>query len=237
MKKKSMVVAVIIVCFILMVSVYSAVAAGPASPPKLTIDPSKTAFFLLHWQNELVSPKGKMAGDLPKLIAAAHNIEHTQDALRASRENGVFVIYVNIRFRPGYPEFPINIGGIAGHVKEAKAFLKGSWGDEPIDQLKPLENETIIFNSSSNAFCYTDLELILRNRGITNLVLTGMCTNWVVESTARDSLNRCYSCYILEDCCNSWNRAMHDWAINNILPSFATISNSKAYIEALGEAK
>lgn len=237
MKKRSMVAGVIIAFSMTLVCVYSAMAAGPTSPPKLTIDPARTAFLLLHWQKDLASPKGKFAGDLPKLIEAAHNIENTQDALKASRETGVFVIYVNIGYRPGYPEFPPDIGGIAGHVKETKAFLKGSWGDEPVDELKPLENETIIFNSSSNAFCYTDLELILRNRGIKNLVLTGMCTNWVVESTAREALNRCYSAYILEDCCNSWNRAMHDWAIKNILPSFATISNSKAYIEALKEAK
>jgi nicotinamidase-related amidase len=234
MEKKHRAAASMIVFFVMMLFAYSAMAAELTSPAKLTIDPAKTALLLLHWQNDLVSPKGKFAGDLPKLIEAAQNIENTQAVLKASREKGVFVIYVVLSYRPGYPEFPADIGGIAGHVKEAKAFLRGSWGAEPIDQLKPLENEPVVFNSSSDAFCYTDLELIFRNRGIKNLVITGMCTNFVVESTARGALNRCYSACVLEDCCNSFNRGMHDWAIKNILPSFATISNSKAYIEALG---
>lgn len=208
-------------------------AKEPSSVTALTIDPARTALLMLHWQNDLASPKGKFAGDLPKLIAAARNIEHTQAALKASREKGVFVIYINLSFKPGFPEFPTNAGGIAGHVKEAGAFLRDSWGAEVIDQLKPLESESVIFNSSSSAFCYTDLELVLRNRGITNIVLTGLVTNFVVESTAREGLNRCYAVTILEDCCNGFSRDMHEWAIKNILPSFGTISNSKTYIKAL----
>lgn len=238
MKKWCMVFgSVIVLVTMCMVLSFSTLAAEQTGPPKLTIDPANTALMLLHWQNDLVSPKGKFAGELPKLIAEANNIENTMAALKASREKGVMVIYVVLSYRPGYPEFPPNIGGIAGHVKEAKAFLKGSWGAEPIDQLKPLENEPIVYNSSSDAFCYTDLELILRNRGIKNLVLTGMCTNFVVESTARESLNRCFSVKVLADCCNSFTRELHNLGIKNILPSFAMITNSKAYIKALGASK
>lgn len=209
------------------------VVKEPSNVTTLTIDPVKTAFLLLHWQNDLASPKGKFAGDLPKLIAAARNIEHTQAALKASRQKKVFVVHVCASHRPGYPELPIDVSGIAGGVKEAKAFLRGSWGAEVIDQLKPLESEPVVLNFSPNGFCYTDLDLILRNRGIRNLVMTGLVTNFVVETTAREAFSRCYSISILEDCCNSWNPEHHDWAIKNSLPGFATISNSKAYIEAL----
>ena len=54
---------------------------GKNKETPITIDLNKTAFLLLHWQNDLAAPKGKSAGDLPKLIAAAHNVENTQDAL------------------------------------------------------------------------------------------------------------------------------------------------------------
>ena len=234
MKKMTHCMALMIIYMMIVATcAFSAMAAESAAPPKLTIDPSNTAFMLLHWQNDLVALNGKFAGDLPKLIAEAKNIENTAAALKASREKGMLVIYVALSYRPGYPEFPQAIGGIAGHVKEAQAFLRGSWGAEPIDQLKPLEEEPVVFNSSSDAFCYTDLELILRNRGIKNLVLTGMCTNFVVESTAREALNRCFSVTVLEDCCNSFARELHNWSIKNIMPSFAMISNSETYTKIL----
>ena len=150
---------------------FSAFAKEPAAPPKLTIDPSKTAFMLLHWQNDLVSPEGKFAGPLPKFISEAHNIQDTVAALKDSREKGMMVIYVNLSYRPGYPE------------------------------------------------------LVLRNKGIKNLVLTGMCTNFVVESTAREAMNRCFSAIVLKNCCNSFSREMHDWSIKTscpVLPRFQT---------------
>ena len=239
MKKKSGIVFVVIVSFIMVVTAisFSAQAEEPAKPEKLTIDPAKTAFLLLHWQNDLANPKGKFSGKLPELIAAAHNIENTQAALKASRDNKVFVIYVIASHRPGYPELPPDVSGIAAHAKKAQAFLRGSWGAEIIDQLKPLELEPVVFNYSPGGFAYDDLDLLLRNRGIKNLVLTGLVTNFVVESTTREAFNRCYNVCILEDCCNSFSPEMHNWAIKNILPGFATISNSKAYIEALGVSK
>jgi nicotinamidase-related amidase len=131
----------------------------------------------------------------------------------------------------------MGVSGIGGGVKEAQAFLRGSWGASIIDQLKPLEGEPVVLNFSASGFCYTDLDLILRNRGIRTLVMTGLATNFVVESTTREAFHRCYSVVVLEDCCNSMNREMHDWAIKNILPNFANISNSKDYIGALGATK
>ena len=124
----------------------------PSNVPTLTFDPAKTAFLMLHYQNDLAAPKGKFAGDLPKLIAAAHNIENTQAALKASRQKGVFVVYVCGSHRPGYPELPMDASGIMAGVKEAKAFLRGSWGAEVIDQLKPLEGEPVVLNFSPSGF-------------------------------------------------------------------------------------
>ena len=71
---------------------------------KITIDPARTALLLLHWQNDIATPGGKAAGDMPERLAAAHTIEHTQSALKATREKGMLVIYVNAAHRPGYPE-------------------------------------------------------------------------------------------------------------------------------------
>jgi nicotinamidase-related amidase len=96
-----------------------------------------------------------------------------------------------------------------------------------------VEDDIVINNYSSSGFCYTELDLILRSKDITHLVLSGVATNWAVESTARDGSNRGYVIYTLSDCCNSLNQEMHDWRLKNILPALGTVIDSKAYIDAL----
>jgi nicotinamidase-related amidase len=198
----------------------------------LTIDPAKTALLLLHWQNDIAALGGKIAGDMPERLAA-HTIEHTQAVLKATREKGMLVIFVNGSHRPGYPEAPARPSPLMTHLIKAGAVVRGTWGAEVIDQLKPLDDEIVIYNSSPSGFCYTELDIILRNKGITDLVLGGFATNWVVESTARDGANRGYFIYILKDCCNSLSDEIHNWTLTNILPVLGIVLDSKAYIAAL----
>jgi len=200
---------------------------------KITIDPAKTALLLLHWQNELAARGGKGAGDMLERLSVSHTIEHTQAVLKTSREKGILVIYVNGSHRPGYPEIAAKPFPMASHLVESGVLIRGTWGAEVIDQLKPRSDEIVIYNYSTSGFCYTELDLILRNKGITDLVLSGLATNWVVESTARDGANRGYFLYTLKDCCNSLNDELHNWTLTNILPSFGVVLDSEAYITAL----
>jgi nicotinamidase-related amidase len=201
----------------------------------LRIDPARTALLLLHWQNDVVSSDNKRTGKKPERIAAAHNIEHTQAVLKASRENGVLVIYVNTSMRATFPELSPAAAAapISRNVVVDKAHLRGSKDVQVIDQLKPLENEIMILNFNPSAFSYTELDLILRNKGITHLVLSGVSTNWVVETTARDGACMGYFIYTLEDCCNSTSDEMHNWPITNVLPKLGAVINSETYIAAL----
>lgn len=199
----------------------------------VTIDPANTALLLIHWQNDIASPGGRVAGNIPEILAASHTIEHAQTVLKATREKGMTIIFINGSHRPGYPELPARPSPLMTHFVETGAVIRGTRGAAVIDQLKPRDKEIVIDNSSASGFCYTELELILRNKGITNLVLTGFATNWAVESTARDGANRGYSIYILKDCCNSLNDEMHNWTLTNILPVLGTVLDSNAYIKAL----
>jgi nicotinamidase-related amidase len=196
------------------------------------IDRQKTALLMLHWQKDIVLP-GKHAGNRPERIAAAHNVEHAQAVLEASREKGIPVIYVNTSLRPGFPELPANLAPIDKNVIANQAHIRGTQDVEVIDQLKPRDDEIMILNFSPSAFAYTELDLILRNRGITHLVLTGISTNWVVETTARVGACMGYFIYTLEDCCNSSSDEMHNWSMQNILPRLGAVINSEAYTAAL----
>jgi nicotinamidase-related amidase len=198
-----------------------------------TVDPEKSALLLLHWQNELVKPKGLLSAPLSGILAASGTVEHMQAALQASREKGVFVVYVNVGHREGYPEMANNPAPLATSLVKAHAFIKGTWGVEVIEELKPREDEIEIINYSTSAFIYTELDLLLRNRGITTVILTGLATNWIIESTARDAFNRGYYVWTLSDCCNSPSKEAHDYCVKNTLPMLGTVCDSKAYIEAL----
>ena len=200
---------------------------------EITIDPKKTALLLLHWQNDIASPKGKNAKDMPERLKAAGIVEHTQAVLEASRKKEMLVVYVNAAHRPGYPEMPARCNPMSTMLAQLGVMIKGSWGAGVLDELKPLENEIIVDNSSTSGFCYTDLDLILRNKGITDIVLSGLATNFVVESTARAGFNMGYIVYTLEDCCLSLNDEMHNWTITNILPFIGCVIDSNTYIAAL----
>jgi nicotinamidase-related amidase len=199
----------------------------------LTIDPAKTALILLHWQNDIASPGFKHARNHPERLAAAHTLEHAQAVLEASREKGVLVVYVNGGHRPGYPDVGNRRVPMFQSVVGDSSCIRGSKGAEVVDRLKPQEGDIIVFNYSPDGFCYTDLDLILRNKGITDLVLSGFSTNWAVETTAREGASRGYFVYTLEDCCNSTTDEMHNWSITNILPRLGAVIDSKAYLVAL----
>src|SRR4030042_2946290 len=199
----------------------------------VTIDPAKTALLLLHWQNDIAAPGGKRSRDLVERLAAAHTIEHTQTVLKASREKGMLVVYVVASHRPGYPEIPAKRVPLFNHVVASGTHMRGTWDTQVIDQLKPLDDEIIVYNYFPSSFIYTDLDLVLRNKGITDLVLSGVATNWDVESTARDAICYGYFIYTLKDCCLSHNDEMHNWALKNILSVLGVVIDSETYIAAL----
>ena len=199
----------------------------------ITINPPNTALLLLHWQNDLAIPSGKLSRDMPQRLAVDHTIEHVQSVIEASREQGMLVVYVNASHRPGYPEVTPRPSTLSGGIAQVGGLMRGEWGAEVIDQLKPMSEDIIIYNYSSSAFADTELDLILRNKGITDLVLTGLVTNWVVESTARDATNRGYNIYTLSDCCQGVNEEMHKWSLANILSAIGSVIDSKTYIASL----
>jgi nicotinamidase-related amidase len=204
---------------------------------EIAIDPGRTVLLLLHWQNELVKPEGKLYGPLSKVLHDARTIEHTLAVLKASRKKNVLIIYVNVSHRPGYPEISKRPAPLATGLIKTQAFLRGTWGTEIIDELKPLKDEIVIFNHSTSAFIYTELDLLLRNRNITDVVLTGLATNWVVESTARDAFNRGYFVCTLGDCCQGSSEEAHLYSLGNVLPMLGVVTDSEAYIRGLEKAK
>jgi nicotinamidase-related amidase len=96
--------------------------------------------------------------------------------------------------------------------------------------------KVIVDKSGKGAFFATDLDVILRSRGIANLVITGVTTDVCVSSTMREANDRGYECVVLEDCTAATDHANHVAALNSVKMSggiFGTVSRSDAVLEAI----
>jgi len=199
-----------------------------------TTDPSTSALLVLHYQNGLVKHEGVFAFSGTAVQVEKHNcLEKTAGVLEAARAAGMPVFYVNIEFRPGFPELKKPTYPLIESIQERNAFLRGSWDAGVPDELAPRPDDIIVINFDSSAFSHTDLDCMLRAKGTKQLFLAGIATNWIVESTTRYGAELGYAITVLEDCCQGFSDELHDFAIKNTLPYYASIMKSGDFVATL----
>jgi nicotinamidase-related amidase len=197
-------------------------------------DPSTSALLVLHYQNGLVRHEGVFAFSGTAAQVEKHNcLEKTAAVLEAARFAGVTVIYVNIAFRPGFPELKKPTYPLIESIQERNAFIRGTWDADVPEELEPGPDDIIVINFDSSAFSHTDLDCILRAKGIRRLFLAGIATNWVVESTTRYGAELGYDITVLADCCQGFSDELHNFAITQTLPYYASIVNSTDFTASL----
>ena len=200
-----------------------------------TADPSTSALLVLHYQNGIVRPEGVFAFSGTAAQVEKHKtLEKTAGVLEAVRARGMMVIYVNIAYRPGFPELKKPTYPLIESIQERNAFLRGSRDAAVPEELAQEETDITVINFDSSAFSHTDLDGILRANGIRQLYLAGIATNWVVESTTRYGAELGYDMHVLEDCCQAFSDELHAFAIEQTLPFYATIMQSSDFLAALG---
>jgi nicotinamidase-related amidase len=191
--------------------------------------------LVLHYQNGLVRHEGVFAFSGTAEQVEKHKcLEKTAAVLEAGRAAGMLVIYVNIAYRPGFPELKKPTYPLIESIQERNAFLRGSWDAEVPEELEPQPSDIIVINFDSSAFSHTDLDCILRANDIKQLFIAGVATNWVVESTTRYGAELGYDMHVLEDCCQAFSDELHAFAIEQTLPFYATIMQSSDFLAALG---
>lgn len=189
----------------------------------LTIDPARTALVLIEYQNEFTSPGGVLHDAVAPVMDSTGMLGKTSALVEKARAAGVTIMHAPITFAPGYGELSKHPYGILKGVVDGNAFVKGTWGAAIVDELAPADSDILIEGKRGlDTFASTNLDFILRSKGIETIILAGFLTNCCVESTMRSGYENGFRVITLTDCTAATSQEEHDNALKYDYPMFST---------------
>jgi ureidoacrylate peracid hydrolase len=201
----------------------------------MSIDPKTTAVVLIEYQNDFTSEGGVLHGAVSEVMDKTSMLDNSRRVAEAARAAGATVMHAPITFAAGYHEISSHPYGILKGVVDGNAFVKGSWGAAIVDDLAPAEGDIVVEGKRGlDTFASTNLDFILRSKGITTIALGGFLTNCCVESTMRSGYENGYRVITLSDCLAATSTQEHDNALTYDFPMFSESMESTDFITELG---
>jgi ureidoacrylate peracid hydrolase len=188
----------------------------------MAIDPKTTAVVLIEYQNDFTTQGGALHEAVSEVMDGTDMLAHTGEVVKAARNAGATIMHAPIAFTEGYGELTNRPYGILKGVVDGQAFVKGSWGAQIIDELTPAAGDIVIEGKRGlDAFASTNLDFILRSKGISTVALGGFLTNCCVESTMRSAYENGYWVITLSDCVAATSVEEHENALKYDYPMFS----------------
>ncbi|MET0864400.1 MAG: cysteine hydrolase [Nakamurella sp.] len=201
------------------------------------VDPTQTALVLIEYQNDFTSEGGTLHGAVAPVMESNGMLQNTVDLVAKARAAGATIVHTPISFAAGYGELSRNPYGILAGVVDSTSFVKGTWGAEIVDEMTPEEGDIVIEGKRGlDAFASTNLDFILRSKGISTIAIGGFLTNCCVESTMRTGYEKGYQVYTLTDCVAATSIEEHENAIKMDYPMFSRPVRSDDFLAALSGA-
>lgn len=192
-------------------------------PDPVHIDKQHTAVLIMDYQNDIISG---VTANYP------HLLDRAEAVVTGARHAGLPVIYVVVRFRPGYPEVSARNKIFSG-LKAAGRLAEGTPGAEIHPRVPPQAGEIVVTKRRVGAFSTTDMESVLRAHNVTSLVLLGIATSGVVLSTVRWAADADYELIVVQDCCADGDEEVHRVLTQKVFPRQATVIESAEFLQAL----
>jgi nicotinamidase-related amidase len=209
------------------------------------LTPVNTAVVVIDMQVDFCGVGGLSTVSGTDLAMMREPIEPIQRVLQAARAFGMAVIYTREGHRPdgsdltAVKQFRSRLGGagVGDPAPLGRILIRGEPGHAIIPELNPFPKDVIIDKVGSGCFYGTEMEHVLRNRGIRNLIFTGVTTECCVHTSIREASDRGFDNLLLADCTAAVTRDLKEASldiIRNPLTLFGTVGSSEALIRALG---
>jgi len=208
------------------------------------LKPDRTALLLIDMQRDFLRPEGYAAQagiDIAPLVAAIGPVGRVLDAARRA---GIAIVHTREGHLPDLsdcPPYKLERSRRAGAEIGSKGplgrlLVRGEFGHDFVDELRPLPGETIIDKPGYSAFEQTELQQFLAARGTETLIITGITTEVCVNSTLRSAADRGYRCITVADACASGDPTLHQAAVAMIGVEggiFGEVSSTAAVVKRL----
>jgi ureidoacrylate peracid hydrolase len=196
--------------------------------------PKTTAVILIEYQNDFTSEGGTLHDAVKGVMEQEHMLPNTVEAVEKARELGATIIHAPITFTPDYHELSPTPYGILKGVVDSQSFRKGTWGAEIVQDLTPTEQDIVVEGKRGlDTFASTNLDFILRSRGITTIALGGFLTNCCVESTMRTGYEKGFDVITLKDCTATLSEEEQRLAVEKNYPMFSRPMNHDEFLAEL----
>ncbi len=193
-------------------------------------DPQWACLLVVDVQNDFVSSRGSAAQRGDDVSAAQAMVPRLIRLIEEARRVSLPVIYV----KTTHSEWTDTPSWIyrKSQEKALSTCREGSWGAEFYDGISPLPRERVVIKHRYSAFINTDLNTVLKAKGIESVLVTGVATNVCVETTTRDAYMFDYYVTMVDDCAAAYDPKLHEATLENIRRHFGLVASSEEIMES-----